>query len=296
MARKSKSRRAKAKPAKVGWWASLDTGLRRRLLRGVGTVVVVVSVTGAGSVATTSVDQYVRRIVSERADPTVAFVDLPDGLVALARPDLDDAVGDVLTPGTWLDDEVCRRMGDRLEQVGWVSRVNYVRRTSDARFHVSCRYRQPAAMVQQDEAFFLVGAEGVRLPGKYLYNPALQLIQGVEAPAPPAGTMWSGGDLRAALRILEAIRLEPFAHQITAVLVGNFEGRLLPERTHIELVTDRAGGRIRWGSAPGRELEENSLADKIAILRENYRRTGRVDAGQSTIDISAVPNGIVISE
>jgi hypothetical protein len=241
-------------------------------------------------------DQHVRGQVADRVDPTIALVDLPDQLGELAGGELRDGLDNVLTRSGWLEDGVCREMAHRLDKVGWVAEVNYVRRTSDARFEVSCRYRLPAAMVQQEEQFYLVDAAGVRLPGVYLYDPAWQLIQGVEASAPLAGAPWPGADLQAGLRILEAVQVEPFAHQITAALVSNFAGRVDPRLTHVKLATDRAGGRIRWGSAPGRELEENSVPQKLAILRENHRRTGRVDANYPVIDISTLPGRFLVAE
>ncbi len=296
MARKPKSKPAKRKPARSRWWSSLDHQWRRRIVRGVGTVLLVLSLMGASAIARARLDQHVHKMVADRADPTLAFVDLPDQLVNLAGGELYDSLGDVLTRSDWLEQGVCRELVRRLEEVGWVAEVNYVRRTSDARFEVSCRYRFPAAMVQQEDEFFLVDGAGVRLPGTYLYNPAWQLIQGVEVSAPPAGAPWPGADLHAGLRILEAVRLESFAHQITAALVSNFDGRVDPLLAHIQLATDRAGGRISWGSPPGQELEENSVAQKLAILRENYGRTGRVDADYPVIDISTLPGRFLVPE
>ncbi len=295
MARKGRSKRKKSKRARPRWWSSLDDQLRRRVFYAVGTALLVLSLTGAGSVAMIRLDQHVRNVVSDGAEPTFTLVDLPDQLVGLADTDLLDSLGDVLAQSSWLDDEVCRKMAQQLEKTGWVAEVNHVGRTSDARFEVSCRYRTPAAMVQQEDKFFLVDTGGVRLPGSYVYDPVWHLIQGVEAPAPAPGVPWVGADLRAGLRILDAIQLETFSHQITAALVGNYDGRVSPGLTHIQLATDRAGGRLRWGSAPGRELEENSVAEKLAILRENYRRTGRADANHLVIDIATLPGRLLVA-
>ncbi|UCE61465.1 MAG: hypothetical protein JSU63_06890 [Phycisphaerales bacterium] len=238
--------------------------------------------------------QHVEGKVVDRASPTFALVDLPNRLADLAGEDLREVLTGTLAQREWIDDEACREMAERLGSIGWVAQVHYVRRTSDARFEVSCRYRQPFAMVQRQDQFFFVDVEGVRLPGRYLYSPTWRLIQGVGASTPDPGQVWPGDDLQAGVKVLRALEVEPYSQQVTAVLVDNFAGRVDSRAVHIELATDRAGGRIRWGSAPGRELEENSIAQKLAILRENYRRTGRADANNPIIDISTFPDRFAV--
>jgi len=120
------------------------------------------------------------------------------------------------------------------------------------------------------------------------------LIDGVANPAPQAGAQWDGEDVRAALAVLSAFQPEPFGGQIAGVAVTNFRGRRDPRACHIELMTDRAGGRIRWGSAPGSELEENGVQQKLTLLRENFIKTGRVDAQHAVIDVSTFPDRYTI--
>lgn len=293
MARKPKTKVRKRKAHKPGWWESLDPKRRRRVVGGAGLAIIVVAVTLAGLVGLSRLEAHVEGALAERAAPSLSFVDLPDELFALAGGDLHDSVIDLLDR-RWTDDSLCREMADRLSAVGWVARVNHVRRTSDGRFEISCRYRKPFAMIQKGTEFFLLDSEGVRLPGTYAYDPALRLIQGVGASASKQGAKWPGQDVDAGLAILQAIEGQPFAGQITAVLVDNFDGRVDPRQTHIELATDRAGGRVYWGSAPGFELEENSVENKLAILGENFRRTGRVDAHHAIIDVSTFPDRFTI--
>ncbi len=242
----------------------------------------------------TRLETHVQRQLRKRVDrPTVTFVDLPEPLTELASDDLRDSVSDLLA-GDWTDSQLCRNMAMRLARVGWVAGVGFVRRRSDGRFEVSGRYRVPVAMVQQGAEFLLTDSQGLRLPGTYRYDPAWTLIQGVSRRAPAPGELWAGSDLQAGLMILAALAGEPFGDQVTAVLVENVGGRRDPRRSHIELATDRAGGRIRWGSAPGFELEENTVEQKLAILRENHRRTGRADADHPIIDISTFPDRFTI--
>lgn len=239
-------------------------------------------------------ETHVQRQVLQRGfAPTLAFVDLPQALTALAEADLRDSVSESLKKD-WTDETLCRDMATQLSLVGWIARVNYVRRGADARLEISAEYRLPVAMVQHGGDFLLVDVEGVRLPGMYRYAPTWKLVQGVGSPPPKPGSRWAGDDLRAALDLLALLEKEPFRGQITAVLVENFNGRVDPMRSHIELATDSAGGRIRWGSPPGLEVEENTVGQKLAILQANFRDTGRADAQHSVIDISTFPDRFTI--
>jgi hypothetical protein len=293
MARKPKAKPKKRKPRKPGWWESLSPQKRRRVVSGVGLAFLLLIFAAAGAVGLSRLEAHVRGSLVERVAPSVFFTDLPDCLASLAGPDLHNSVGD-LSDRDWTDETICREMAERLGTLGWVSRVNHVRRTGDGRFEISCRYRRPFAMTQEGTEFLLLDADGVRLPGTYLYEPSWRLIQGAGASSPEPGTKWPGNDVQAGLEILQALANRPFAGQITAVLVDNFGGRVDPRRAHIELATDRAGGRIVWGSAPGFELEENSVKAKLAILEENFRKTGRVDANHAIIDVSTFPDRFTI--
>jgi hypothetical protein len=252
------------------------------------------AIVGVGLISADRLERHVMAGVADNAVPKIAFVDLPDQLAGLADGDLQNCMREVLAERSWLDPQTCRVMSDRLAKIGWMAKVNHVRRTSEAVFEVSGQYRIPFAMAQHEADFFLVDRSGVRLPGTYLYDPQWRFVQGEQAPPPAPGHRWEGADLQAGLKVLEALQFEDCASQITAVLVGNYEGRVDSRESHIKLATDRAGGRIHWGSAPGRELAENTVEQKLAILRENHRRTGRADADHPVIDISTSPDRFTI--
>ncbi len=254
----------------------------------------VVGVAIGGSYALGRLNAHVDGLVlSERPEATVSFIDMPPLLRDLALHDLNTSLSD-LTRRPWTDDALCREMAGRLESVGWMAKVHFVRRTAEGVFEISGKYRLPVALVQRDSRFFLVDGTSVRLPGTYAYHPAWKIVQGVVAPPPGAGERWEAEDLSAGLDVLSAIRDEPFGEQITGVLVDNFAGRRDARSVHIELATDRSGGRIRWGSAPGKEVEENLVHQKIALLRGNYGITGRADATHAVIDISTFPDRYTI--
>lgn len=218
--------------------------------------------------------------------PKLVLLDVPEGLEPVLREHLEPVTRDAV----WTEPDLCRRIHDRLESNAWVRAVDRVRRYADGTFRIRAKYRRPRALVQTDGWFALVDGYGVRLPGRYPYSEAVPLIQGVAAPAPKPGEAWNAPDLKDGLKIVDLLVEEPFADQVTAVLVHNHQGRVNPHAAHLELATDRAGGRILWGSAVGEEIEENSAAQKLAIIRRNYELHGRIDAGHAVIDVSTFPD------
>jgi len=247
-----------------------------------------------GSIALARITDHVNELIlADRAGATLQFTGLPESLLVLAAPDLQDAVSDLRTR-QWTDPDLCKMMADRLSQSPWVKSVRAVRRTGDGRFEISAIYRPPAAAIQRGEEFFLVDAEGTRLPGVYTFSSSWKIIRGVATAPPHAGKTWDGSDVQAALKLLRILAPEPYSDQIPGVLVDNFNGRSDPRGSHIELLTDHHGGRIKWGSAPGRELEENSIAQKLALLRQNFASTGRADAGRLVIDIATYPDRFIV--
>jgi len=237
---------------------------------------------------------HVRDVLQARIAPQVVLVDLPPMLNRLAAADLEQSIEPL--PRDWTHPEICRELAVRLSTVGWVAGVNHVRRRCDGRLEVSCRYRRPMAMIRQGDDFLLVDATGIRLPGRYIYDRTWPLLLGVSAPAPACGHPWDGRDVQAGLALLDVMQNESFASQITGINVENFAGRINPRLTHLALTTDQRDGLIRWGSAPGFELEENSVEQKLAILRENFRVTGRADATYRIIDVSTFPDRFTVPD
>lgn len=248
----------------------------------------------AGFFGIRKLDAHVDRLLLlERPDPVVEFIDLPKELYGLANYDLQRSLFDVLGRD-WVEDALCSEIAARVAAVGWVGKVHYARRTGGGRFEVSCRYRMPVAMAMHRDVGYLIDGDGVRLPGTYVQHPAWRNIIGAAQSPPPPGSRWDGDDIQAGLAILAAIQAEPFSMQITGVAVDNFAGRRDPRSCHLELLTDRPGGRIRWGSAPGQELEENGVSQKLALLRQNFASTGRADARYDLIDVSVFPDRFTI--
>lgn len=253
---------------------------------------------GGSAYGLMQLDRSLRADLLARLDRAVpVYPDLPQGMAFLADADLDQAIQPVLD-GDWTDAALCRRAAEAIAKVPWVRIVRSVRRFGDARLEIRCTYRLPAALVRCDAGYCLADQEGVRLPGRYAHDAGWPIIEGVAEPTPAPGSPWVGRDLRAGLTTLALLLRETFAHQVAGVSVENYEGRRNPSRAHIVLLTDRAGGRVAWGSEPGLEIEENTVGQKLAILRETFRKTGRVDAGFAVIDVTTFPDRfqVVVAE
>ncbi len=293
MSRKPKSARRKGRKSSPGWFASLDDDRRRTLIRRCCVGAAILVVLTAISFGLTRLDAWVHGRIARDGQAVLDLRDMPDGLAALAEDDVRSAL-EPLVAESWLDEDLCREVAARASAIGWIESVEHVRRTADRRIELRCTYRMPTAMVQKGDQFFLVDEDGVRLPGEYRYDSTWLLLQGVSAGAPAPGVQWAGDDLRAGLATIRALQGEPFMQQITGVLLANFGGRMDSRQPHLALATDRAGGRILWGSAPGDEIAENNFMHKIAVLRTYYERTGRVDANHAVVDVSTYRDGAAI--
>jgi len=286
---KSNSTSSSKRSRVVAWIAALT---RRTVVAGFY-FVVIVGAAIVGVYGTRRLEASVEDRVRERYLPRITLLDLPPELAESTRRELQERVAPLLDRA-WTEPDLPRKMADALRESGWVERVLFVRRTGNGHFLISCRYRTPVAMIQQGVEYYLLDREGVRLPGRYVQDSSWKVVSGVSASAPAPGAPWVGDDLRAGLAVIERVVGEDFAEQIVGVSVENFAGRRNRWKSHIELITDGPHGRIRWGSAPGQELEENAFAQKLAILRENFRQTGRVDAHYPVIDVSTFPDQFTI--
>jgi hypothetical protein len=271
-----KSRPVAAKPVPIGW---------------VGKAALVFFIVVVLAVGITcglyELDKNVHQAERFQVAPQVTLVDVPDQLrqVIIRRiaPALELA---------WIDPDLCRNIADALASEVWVKQVVKVTKGPTGLVEVHCRYRQPVALIQTQHSFIAIDEDRVRL-SEIRAVPSdcdLKIVQGVDGVPPAYGARWESADLNAGLEVLEVLEGEPFDDQILAVGVHNYGGRLDSKLAHVELATDRVGGRIIWGSAPGEEVEENSVSQKVAILRANHHRNGRVDAGFAVIDISTFPD------
>jgi len=222
--------------------------------------------------------------------PQIVFVD--DGPEVLHEKMQDHLQGFSSEP--WIESTLCSRIGDRLAQSPWVATVRSVDKRANGVVEIDCVYRQPLAVVQIGDKFRLIADDGVVLPGEYGTHGGLPIIQGVTTTLPTPGMPLIGDDALAGIAMVRLLREEAFVDQIVAIRVEGSAGAGASGGRNIELTTDQNGGRIIWGSAPGHEVEENTTNQKLAILRTNFERSGRLDSDYHVIDISVFPDRFIV--
>lgn len=216
--------------------------------------------------------------------------DMQAGLVRLAQETLaadPDALSTTALAG----------VGLALQGTGWFSSLESVRREPGHTVRVRGTWRLPAAVVRHGGLDHLVARGGELLPPTYLPGQSGQrVIIGASTPPtmregkPVCGEVWgasrTGGhkgmsDVQAGVALLELIGTRPWRDQVAAVDVSAYA-----RQRRLEILTT-SNGRVVWGGAPGEKVYgEASLETKLWRVMEINRRTGKIDAGQPSMDIS----------
>lgn len=271
---------------------------RRKVRHVIGAIICVGAVCG-GLVALR--DYVDKRVVFPDAPPTIVLANRPawmsdflaEQIAALARP--------VGTHSTF-DRSVLQDAANLLKDNPWIRQVKQVRRAYGKKpgdtIEIDCEYRAPIALVHWKDYFWLVDAEGVKLPEQFTADQVpriivgrdrkmnIRVIEGIDRPPPESGQKWSGDDLVAALEMVRVLFGKPFTEEIVKVDVTNFGGRRDPREAQVELIT-KYNTRIRWGRPVNAEdyFIEVSTARKLDYLRQVYNQFKRVDGNRPWIDI-----------
>ncbi|HRX85847.1 MAG TPA: hypothetical protein P5572_12590, partial [Phycisphaerae bacterium] len=243
---------------------------------------------GSAAYGLQQLEQRVRRGLADEGPARIVFTSRPANMVGIT-----DAALSAFADVPWSHPALCRDIAGALRATGWVRDVERVHRYPDRRIEVTCTFREPVAMVNTNRGCCLVDGDCVRLPGWYTNDPAFKLIVGITEPPPGAGEKWAATGLQAAVELVELLADEYYTDQITGILVDVRETKIGTRVPQLTLATDRAGGRIVWGSPIGDEIEENTADQKLNLLRGNYRRFGRVDADRAVLDVSVHPDRIL---
>ncbi len=198
----------------------------------------------------------------------------------------------------WMDEGLTRRVADELAASGWVKSVNRVAKRMDGTIEIAADFRRPIAMLMTDEGYVPLDAEGYRLPEVYdrvEANSGWIRIRGVTAPVPKVNARFeeeTAPDAVAAVRLASLIFGQGWeiSSRISAIDVGNFRGRQDRRECHIKLWTPD-GTLIKWGSAIGEEIEENSAVEKLAQIAVMLKRGGP----QAQVDVSTLPSRSIVT-
>jgi hypothetical protein len=197
----------------------------------------------------------------------------------------------------FMDSDLLRSVADQILKTGWVRTVEQVRRDTDGTVRVACDYRRPIAMVLTNRGKYIpIDKDGVRLPEEYDNvdsESGWMRILGVQAEPPQVGHSYgeAGRDEDAVAAVKLAGLLfaqDEIAPRISGIDVANFGGREDKHKTHIRLYT-RDGRWAKWGSAPGSEVYEPDVADKLKNLVLWLKR----GSPQAYADLTAYRNGVL---
>lgn len=184
-----------------------------------------------------------------------------------------------------LDNTGLQRVVQVLGANPWVKRVNRIQRLTGGQVKVYAQYREPTAMVVNEDGCRLVDGEGFRLPGLWDRAQAekigMPMIAGVSSSPGREGELWPGSDLQAGLSLVQLLQGEPYLSQIESFNVSQRDAR-----GRIRLVLKTKSGMVRWGLPPGQEQTiEPDAATKKQWLATVYKRRGQIDAGGKVVDV-----------
>jgi len=241
---------------------------------------------GAAVGAAIAVPSLVARADAARSSNGIAvqFVGAPSWMSPQDLAPLEELVREELS-GSPFDHDGLRVAADGIRASGWFDSISQVRRASLSTVEVIASWVEPTALVHDSAGDHLIDSRGRLLPRSYLPSsaPSFPRIVGAHAARPPVpGQRYSGGEIEAALALLQAIDNRPFRTQISAVDLSRYRSD-----GSIVLITGR-DARIRWGRAPGEgSAAEVPTHQKLAYLQFLYDHYGRIDAlGDGELDLT----------
>ena len=261
--RESVSRRgAEPKEPRGGLWTTFFAGRQA----GWGAIAVAAAALASGLVLWSRVSDDVRSDHGYVLEP--AAIELT-GVAPWVRTDLKgEALRNASLDGRLpLDDpELPRRLARAFDMHPWVRRVVRVDLDHPAKALVEVVCREPVAMVSVTGGLLAVDAEGVVLPSAdFTAEDAARYprIVGVgTSPQGPEGSPWGDPVVEEAAALAVAIGPEWSDLNLLECRATDEQGK------RVWVLADDAGGTIRFGSAPGREVAGEPLAAaKIARLQ-----------------------------
>lgn len=228
---------------------------------------------------------------SRASAPTVVFTTVPGWMQPVVQDELRVMVAQRIGNDP-LDADGLNRAVEFLSHNPWVKHVRTVKRFVNGRVEADVQFRQPVAFVLYGGWFYVVDADGVRLPHRYQQpSGGYVAIEGVPTAVPEPGMIWPGlrpekNPVLAGLRLIDLLGRKEFGGQIARVNVSNYDGVKDPRQPHLSLVT-HTGGIIHWGRAAGEEkFFEPDYKIKIARLENLTKRPPySIDMGGQIVEI-----------
>jgi hypothetical protein len=231
------------------------------------------------------VPQLESRAIAQPAPPQVAvtLVDAPAWLKGEDLAAIERAVQNALGENVLSRDDLVAAKAS-LEATGWFTSVGQVHRTSVDRVEVRGEFVTPFALIRNSSGDHLIDTRGVVLPKTAPAGAMPQfmvIINPAEPTRPAPGQVWTGADVEAGLTLIRRLQEKPWRQQVAAIDLGQFSSA-----GGLYLVSDR-GCRIKWGAPPGREgAREVGAAQKLKYLQFHFDRSGHIDRGYASLDLS----------
>ena len=185
------------------------------------------------------------------------------------------SVGESQLQGTSLSRADLEATRQRLLDSGFFQEVTQVRRSGRQEVTIDATLVTPMARVRDRHGTTLIDHAARVLPAGCGVSGDVHVVTIINPrysrPTHPRET-WSGGDLTAAMRVLDHIQQAEWIQQVEAIDLSRY-----PATGSLVLITDN-GSRVIWGSAPGDERAMESLLErKVARLDRLYQISGRID-------------------
>ena len=244
-------------------------------------------------------------VLTSTVPPSVVILNPPAWMNDQLRARIEQ-VATPVTPRSSLNGAEVKEVADSLAADAWVKKVRQVRRVygngPGDTLEVDCEFRAPVALVQDDSWFWMVDADGVKLPERFMKDELakvalgtglqgiqLRIIVGERAHAPQAGEKWQGDDLKAGLELAKLFHGKTYLDEIAMIDVSGVEPASLDEshrRNEIALYTKR-NTQIIWGEPipTGPFRVDVPVEQKLMTLERLYERFGRCDAGRPWLQI-----------
>ncbi len=242
-----------------------------------------------------------RKLAFPTRPPNVVLVNRPVWMSDLLVEQISKEVQPIGLHSSF-DHQLLVDTANALQSNPWIRHVNQVRRAYDEKpgdtIEIDCDYRTPTALVKWGQYFWLVDADGVKLPEQYTESQLpkimfgtdgkinIRIIDGVSHAPVESGNIWPGSDLAGGLELAKLIAGKSYTEEIRRIDVSNYAGRRDPREAEIVLVT-KYNTQIRWGRPPSAQdaFIEVPAATKLAALENLFEQKKRVDANEPWIDI-----------